>query len=150
MNLMFKGHEWCPPRAQFWGWSCLTSLSMIWMRGFSAPSVILQMTPSWVEGLICSRVGRLCRGIWTGWINGPRSIVWGSTRLSAGSYTWVTTTPCNATGLGKGGWKAVRGKGCGGGSIDWQPAEHEPAVCPGGQEGQWHPGLYQKWWGQQR
>ena len=22
--------------------------------------------------------------------------------------------------------------------------EHEPAVCPGGQEGQWHPGLYQK------
>ena len=23
-------------------------------------------------------------------------------------------------------------------------AEHEPAVCPGGQEGQWHPGLYQK------
>ena len=21
---------------------------------------------------------------------------------------------------------------------------HEPAVCPGGQEGQWHPGLYQK------
>ncbi|RMC15062.1 hypothetical protein DUI87_07242 [Hirundo rustica rustica] len=28
-------------------------------------------------------------------------------------------------------------------------AEHEPAVCPGGQEGQWHPGLYQEWCGQQ-
>jgi len=28
-------------------------------------------------------------------------------------------------------------------------AEHEPAVCPGGQEGQWHPGLYQKQCGQQ-
>ncbi|RMC06560.1 hypothetical protein DUI87_15997 [Hirundo rustica rustica] len=24
-------------------------------------------------------------------------------------------------------------------------AEHEPAVCPGGQEGQWHPGLGQEW-----
>ncbi|RMC22277.1 hypothetical protein DUI87_00588 [Hirundo rustica rustica] len=28
-------------------------------------------------------------------------------------------------------------------------AEHEPAVCSGGQEGQWHPGLYQEWCGQQ-
>ena len=27
--------------------------------------------------------------------------------------------------------------------------EHEPAVCPGGQEGQGHPGLYQKQCGQQ-
>ncbi|RMC06338.1 hypothetical protein DUI87_15769 [Hirundo rustica rustica] len=26
---------------------------------------------------------------------------------------------------------------------------HEPAVCPGGQEGQWHPGLDQEWCGQQ-
>ncbi|RMC05198.1 hypothetical protein DUI87_18382 [Hirundo rustica rustica] len=28
-------------------------------------------------------------------------------------------------------------------------AAHEPAVCPGGQEGQWHPGLDQEWCGQQ-
>ncbi|RMC10266.1 hypothetical protein DUI87_13068 [Hirundo rustica rustica] len=28
-------------------------------------------------------------------------------------------------------------------------ADHEPAVCPGGQEGQRHPGLYQEWCGQQ-
>ncbi|RMC15085.1 hypothetical protein DUI87_07265 [Hirundo rustica rustica] len=28
-------------------------------------------------------------------------------------------------------------------------AEREPAVCPGGQEGQWHPGLDQEWCGQQ-
>ncbi|KAK4807852.1 hypothetical protein QYF61_007758 [Mycteria americana] len=28
------------------------------------------------------------QGIWTGWIDGPRSIVWGSTRLSARSCTW--------------------------------------------------------------
>jgi len=29
-------------------------------------------------------------------------------------------------------------------SVGRQPAEHEPAVCPGGQEGQWHTGLYQE------
>ncbi|GAB0179375.1 hypothetical protein GRJ2_000402800 [Grus japonensis] len=48
---------------------------MIWMRGSSAPSASLQMTPSWAGVLICWRVGRLCRGIWTGWINGPRPTV---------------------------------------------------------------------------
>ena len=56
---------------------------------------------------ICLRVGRLCRGVWTGGIDGPRPTVWGSTRPSAGSSTWVTTTPCNATGLGRSGWKAA-------------------------------------------
>ena len=79
--------------------------------------------------------------------DGPRPIVWGSTRLSAGSCTWVTTTPCTCYRLGKSGWKAAwweRTWGCW-----WQPAEHEPAVCPGGQEGQQHPGLYQKQCGQQ-
>jgi len=28
--------------------------------------------------------------------------------------------------------------------VGQQPAEHEPAACPGGQEGQQHPGLYQE------
>jgi len=53
------------PKVQFWVQSCLTPLSMIWMRGLSAPSVSLQMTPSWAGVSICLRVGRLCRGIWT-------------------------------------------------------------------------------------
>jgi len=35
-------------RAQFWGQSCLIALSMIWMRGLSAPAVNMQMTPNWV------------------------------------------------------------------------------------------------------
>jgi len=38
------------------------------MRGLCAPSVSLQMTPRWVGVLTSSRVGRLCRGIWTDWI----------------------------------------------------------------------------------
>ncbi|GAB0209146.1 mitochondrial enolase superfamily member 1 [Grus japonensis] len=63
------------PRAEYWGQFCLISLSMIWTRGSSAPSVSLQMTPSWAGVLICLRVGRLYRGIWTGWINGLRPIV---------------------------------------------------------------------------
>jgi len=48
--------------------------------------------------------------------------------------------PCIAAGLGQRDWKAAWRKrtwGC-------QLTEHEPAVCPGGQEGQWHPGLYQQ------
>jgi len=35
------------------------------------------------------------------------------------------------------------------GFVGRQLAEHEPAVCPGGQEGQWHPDLDQEWCGQQ-
>ncbi|KAJ7423190.1 rna-directed dna polymerase from mobile element jockey-like [Willisornis vidua] len=50
------------PRAQFWGWSCLTSLLKIWMRGLSALSVKLQ-TISWVGALICSGIGRLYRDL---------------------------------------------------------------------------------------
>ena len=97
---------------------------------------------------MCSRVGRLCRGIWTDWIDGLRSVIWGSRRPNARSCISVTTTPCNATGLGE----RVAGKmhsRKGSWGVGWQAAEHEPAVCPGGQEGQWHPGLYQEQCGQQ-
>jgi len=37
-------------------------------------SLSLQMTP-WAGVSICWRVGRLCRGIWTDWIDGPRPTV---------------------------------------------------------------------------
>ena len=47
-------------------------------------------------------------------------------------------------------WGRVAGRLCrekrwGGVLVDdgWS-AEHEPSVCPGGKEGQWYPGLYQK------
>ena len=49
-------------------------------------------------------------------------------------------------------WGGVAGKLPGGnapGVVGWQMAESEPAVCPGGQEGQRHPGLYQEYCGQQ-
>jgi len=43
-----------------------------WMRGLSSASGILQTTSRWVGVLICLRVERLYRGIWAGWIDGPR------------------------------------------------------------------------------
>ena len=56
--------------------------------------------------------------------------------------TMKETTPCNATGLGRHGLKDAWQKRTLG--VGRQLADHEPAVCPGGQEGQWHPGLYQE------
>jgi len=55
------------------GRSCWTNV--IYFYESSASFGSLQMTPGWAGVLICSKVGRLCRGIWTGWINGPRPAV---------------------------------------------------------------------------
>jgi len=44
--------------------------------------------------------------------------------------------------LGRVARKLTSGKGPGG--VGRQLAEHQPAVCPGGQEGQQHPGFYQE------
>jgi len=44
--------------------------------------------------------------------------------------------------LGEVARKLPGGKGPWG--VGRQPAEHEPAVSPGGQEGQRHPGFYQE------
>ena len=63
-------------------------------------------------------------------------------KRSAGSCTWVTTTPHKATGLGKSGWKATWGKTDLGLGVLTDSQQHEPAVCPGGQESQQHPDLY--------
>ena len=94
------------------------------------------------KGFVVSEHWAYCRGIWTDWINELRPIIWGSTRPSAGSCTLVTTTPCNAQAWGKVAGELPGGKGPWG--VGWQQAEHEPALCPGGQEGQQHPGLDQE------
>ncbi|KAJ7399362.1 rna-directed dna polymerase from mobile element jockey-like [Pitangus sulphuratus] len=39
-----------------------------------------------------------------------------------------------------GQWPGKKGPG----GSDGKQAEHDSGVCPGGQEGQWHPGLYQE------
>ena len=42
-------------------------------------------------------------------------------------------------------WRSGEGPGCPGG----RQVNHEPAVCPGCQEGQWDPGVHQEEGGQQ-
>ena len=58
------------PRGWYWSQPCLIYLLMIWIREFKAPSVRLQMTPSWQEVFICLSIGRSYRGTWTCWMKG--------------------------------------------------------------------------------
>lgn len=55
------------------------------------------------------KIGKFCRGIWIGLINGLHPIVWHSTKLNE-CFSWVIITPCNTIGLGKGGWKVAQQK----------------------------------------
>ncbi|RMC14170.1 hypothetical protein DUI87_09260 [Hirundo rustica rustica] len=92
-------------------------------EGIECPSVSSQTTPrEWQHCLLEGR--RLCKRTWTGWINGPRPVLRGSTRLPARSCTWVTTSPGSATGWGRAAGKLPRGKGPG--RAGSQLAEHEP------------------------
>ena len=95
------------PRAWYWGRFYLTSLLLILMRGLSALSVNLQMTPSWKGVLICQRREGHYRGNWIDWINGPRQTVCIPIEPSVESCFLVTIIPGNATGLGRSGWKAA-------------------------------------------
>lgn len=76
--------------------------------------VKLQVTPNQAWVLICCRVGKLYRGIWTGLIDGLWTTEWSWARPSAGTCTWITTTPCRATDWEKSGWKSSqqRAPGC--------------------------------------
>jgi len=98
------------PRARSWGHSYFTSLSMILMRGLSAPSVSLQVTPCWEGVLICWRGERHYGGTWIDWIDGPRQTL-SFNRAKRQVLHFVTTTPGNPTGLGRSGWKAAWRKG---------------------------------------
>jgi len=44
-------------------------------------------------------------------------------------------------------WRAALRRGTG--SAEGRQGDHEPAACPGCQEGQWHPGVHQEECGQQ-
>jgi len=57
-----------------------------------------------------------------------------------GPTSGIGTTPCTSTGLGGPAGEQLCGEGPGS-AGGWQ-AKHEPAVCPGCQEGQWCPGVH--------
>ncbi|KAF4800990.1 hypothetical protein TURU_038813 [Turdus rufiventris] len=46
------------------------------------------------------RMERLCRGIWTGWTNGPKPVVCFSTRPRTTSCPWVNSKPLHLHRLG--------------------------------------------------
>lgn len=56
----------------------------------------------------------------------------------------MTTQQPHAVGQAWGGVAAKLLSGEGPGGVAQQPDEHEAAACPGGQGGQWPPGLHQK------
>lgn len=58
-----------------------------------------------------------------------------------GPALWATITCCSATGWGQEGWELPRGKGPGDAGQQWVSKRQ---LCPGGQEGQGHPGWDQK------
>lgn len=97
--------------------------------------------------LICWRAGRLSRGMWTDWIDGLRSAVWGSVRQSTGSCTWITTITWSARSQEMSNWKSACWKRS---WVCWPTASWTRArVCQGGHEDQWHWKLCQKLCGQQ-
>ena len=112
-----------------WGQPCLISLWLIWMRGLSAPSVNLQMAPSWEDMLTCLKVARSCRrGIWTGWIDGLTQLHDVQQNQVLGSALPSQQPHATLQAWGRVAGKVHREKGSGG--ISQQLAEHEPAVCP--------------------
>lgn len=120
------------------------------MRRLSALSVNSQMTPSWVGMFICWKVGDSAEESEQAGLRGQGQLHESSKRLSTRTFTWVTTIPCRATDSGQSGWKGAWQK------KTWEcqltVADHQLAACPGGREGPWHPwhpGLSQRWSGQQ-
>jgi len=95
------------PKGWYQGLSCSVFLLISWTRELSAPSLSLQMTPSWQEVSICLGVGMHYRGIWTGWTARLRPIGWSSAIPSAESCVLVAAAPGNTPGLGQCGWNTV-------------------------------------------
>lgn len=106
--------------------SCLMSLSRSWVKALSAPSACSPVkTLSWAGVLTC-------------WEAAERSGLMDQGQRYGGQQCKVmgpALGQCSAKGLGKSGLRAAQ---------DWQPSDHEPAVCSGDQGHLWHVDLYQE------
>ena len=86
---------------------------------------------------VCWKGGQLCRETWNVWMDGHSPTRWSLISPSARPAFWPQKLPAMLQAGDRVAGQCPGRKGPGG--SDSQPAEHEPAVCPGGREGQWHP-----------
>ena len=123
------------------------SLLMTWMRALSAPSRSLQMTPSWLEVSICLGGSEALQrdldrlDIWAK-ANGDEVL---QDQVPGPALGHNNRSQCYRLGAE---WLEVDCvEDCVEEMdlevlIDARQHEHEQAVCPGGQEGHWHPSLH--------
>ncbi|RMC06634.1 hypothetical protein DUI87_16072 [Hirundo rustica rustica] len=129
-------------RGLCWGQFCSIFLLMTWMKAWSLSLVNLQMTRSWERvDLLEGRRALQKDPEWLDrWAESNKMKFNESKRRI---LHFGHNNPLQRYRLGK-VWldSAQEERELG---VLVTAAEHEPAVCPGGQEGQWHPGLGQEW-----
>ena len=127
-------------QGQYWAQSRSTSSSMTWMMGQSAPSASLLMTQSWEEWWIHRQAVLPSSETWTGWKLGreePDEVQQGQVQGPAPGEE-QPDAPVEAWCGPAGEQLCGEGPGCPG----ERQVDHEPAVCPGCQKGQWHSGMH--------
>ncbi|KAJ7421782.1 hypothetical protein WISP_41164 [Willisornis vidua] len=81
-----------------------------WLQGIphsTSSSVLLKVAP--INNLRHQVIHTLSPPqTWTHWRVGMIPLEWGSTRSSARSCTFATTTPCSVTGWAQSGWRSAR------------------------------------------
>ena len=86
---------------------CLTSLSVTWTVGLSAPSASLLVTTSCVVRSTCWREGTSSRGTLADLRGGPVQTSWSSIRPNRRSCAWTGVIPSTDTGWAEDGLRAA-------------------------------------------
>ena len=90
-----------------WAQSCSTSSSVIWMKGYRAPSASLLTIWNWEEWMTHLKAVLPFNMTWTDWRVGQKGTWWGLTRASVESSTWGRITTLVSTGEGLTFWKGA-------------------------------------------
>jgi len=90
-----------------WAQSCSTSSSVIWMKGYRAPSASLLKIWNWDDWMTHLKAVLPFNMTWTDWRVGQKGTWWGLTRASVESSTWGRITTLVSTGEGLTFWKGA-------------------------------------------